>query len=165
MLTIAIVIVVFLVLSLIIRKSSYDFEEASFPIFMAFLGCSFFCVIFMILYSEYSPKVADYHEDTSLRALSTSSEISGSFFLASGSVDEEPVYKYISIREDGGFEFNSVKVSNVVIYEIEGSSAFLRETHYKQKSNLWTIFDPPSETSFHVPVGSVQESEYNISTQ
>lgn len=165
MLTIAIVFVVFIVLSVITILLSYDLEEASFPIFMMFLGCSFFCIIFMGITSGSSEKVVDYHEDTNLRALSTSSEISGSFFLASGTVDEKPVYKYISIREDGGFEFDSIKVSKVVVYEIDGDKAFLRETHYKQKSNLWTIFDPPSETSFHVPAGSVQEAEYSISTQ
>lgn len=165
MLIIAIAFVVFIIFSVIAVFLSYDLEEASFPIVMIFIGCVFFCVIFMGTYSVSSPKVVDYHEDTNLRALSTSSEISGSFFLASGTVDEEPVYKYISIREDGGFEFDSVKVSKVVVYEIDGDKAFLRETHYKQKSNLWTIFDPPSETSFHVPVGSVQEAEYSISTQ
>lgn len=155
--------VIFVVVTTLICVFSKPWDEIGQPIFATLALCVGACFIVMFSVAGSPGKVIDSYEDTKLRAISSSSETSGSFFLASGTIDEKPVYKYITIREDGGFEFDSIKASRVVIFE-EGDSAFMRKTNFKPTSR-WTIFSPSPELSFHVPVGSVQEPEYSISTE
>lgn len=163
MLTIIVFTVIFVVVTFLTIAFSHPWDDIGAPIFGTLLFCVGGCLLTMMIVSGSPGKVIDSYEDTKLRAISSSSETSGSFFLASGTIDEKAVYKYITIREDGGFEFDSIRASNVVIFE-EGDSAFMRKTNFKPTSR-WTIISPPSELSFHVPVGSVQEAEYSISTQ
>lgn len=162
MLTIGIFVLVF-ILSLVAIVASDPYDISS-PIVLSFFVCSFAGAITMGIISETAEMVVSSQEDTQLRALDSSSELSGSFFLGSGSINDKEVYKYITIRPDGGFEFDSMKVTDAVIYEIPGNSAIIRTTHYKPASRLWTFFGSTPQVSFHVPVGSVQEPEYTIST-
>lgn len=102
---------------------------------------------------------------TDLKALSTSSTVTGSFFLGSGSVSGSPAYTYISTTNDGGFELKSIKTSQVIVYEIPSTeSAYMETSHSSPDTNLWSIFYNPAKTRFYVPVGSVQNQEFSVTT-
>lgn len=106
-------------------------------------------------------------EEKKLSALNTGNEVSGSFFLGSGVIDSEPSYQFIVEREDGGFELDSVAARNVVVYE-DATPSTARFVTYDSKYNVWWYFPgefnlPTGDSSFHIPPGSVVQSDYSVS--
>lgn len=102
-------------------------------------------------------------EKVELVALNNSSEYSGTFFLAFGSLDEKDEYKFITRDEEGGMEIDSTRVSNAVVYEIPGATSAYMETAYLKKESTWFAIGATSEDKvrFYVPEGSVQK-DFNV---
>lgn len=85
---------------------------------------------------------------------SPSSTYEGHFFLASGTVDEELVYRYLTKDADGLITRHEVDASHAYIIE-EGETASIE---YRYQCNTWTYpwgaCQRPAYV-FHVPNGSV----------
>lgn len=88
-----------------------------------------------------------------LQALATSSELQGSFFLASGTVGEDQVFRYLTRQEDGLIQAREIEAAYASV--IEGSE----DPHIEYRYTCYDMF--PWQTCgqpalvFHVPEGSV----------
>lgn len=95
-----------------------------------------------------------------LQALASNSSYEGRFFLASGTVEEEMVYRYLTKDADGLIERHEVDADRAYIIE-EGEDAYLE---YRWNCNTWTYpwgaCQRPAYV-FHVPTGSVL-NEYEV---
>lgn len=91
---------------------------------------------------------------SSLIALGHSSETSGSFFLGTGTVDEEQVYVYMA-DTDLGAEMLTVQVDRARIVEEEGAPHI---EHWAKCDNAIVVPWPACSKSllvFHIPPGSI----------
>lgn len=102
-------------------------------------------------------------EKTELVALNNSSEYTGTFFLAFGSLDEKDEYKFITKDEDGGMEISSISTHNVIIYEIPDATSAYMETSDLDFPSTWYAFggENTDKVRFYVPEGSVQK-DFNV---
>lgn len=88
-----------------------------------------------------------------LQALATSSELQGSFFLASGTVGEDQVFRYLTRQKDGLIQAREIEADYASV--IEGSD----DPHVEYRYTCYDMF--PWQTCgqpalvFHVPEGSV----------
>ena len=62
-----------------------------------------------------------------LRALVDTSTIEGTFFLGTGSVSGEYVYRFIEILPDGGFFFFDAEAHYVIVYEENIENAWVEK--------------------------------------
>jgi hypothetical protein len=95
-----------------------------------------------------------------LQALKSPTSYEGHFFLASGTVDEELVYRYLTKSDDGLIERDEIRAHRAWIIE-EGEDAYLE---YRWQCNTWTFpwgacLQPAYV--FYVPTGSVL-NEYEV---
>ena len=103
-----------------------------------------------------------------LYALNDGSNTEGSYFLMSGHVDEEPVYKYI-VETEKGFHMETINIENVYINETNGQP-IMKTYRRKFKDDIyWWIalpiyLDTFDYVKFYIPKGSVI-NEYNIDLQ
>lgn len=91
---------------------------------------------------------------SSLMALGNTSEISGSFFLGTGTVDEEQVYVYMA-DTDLGAEMLTVSVRKARIVEGEGEPHI--EHLVRCDNAIWVPWPTCSRALlvFHIPPGSI----------
>lgn len=102
-----------------------------------------------------------------LAALSTGSETSGSFFLGSGTIDEEPSYTYIVQESDGALFLKSMSAEDVAVYEDASPSTATLSYEIEIVDNWWLHFRPFERRmvnyEFHIPAGSVTR-DFTVST-
>jgi hypothetical protein len=91
-----------------------------------------------------------------------SSEINGTFILATGDVNSNQYYKFYYKLANGGYKFGKVSADNTTIYEDDGTDSYLEEINKINKlSGLASWFTLPiSEDvtmyAIHVPKGTVK---------
>lgn len=109
-------------------------------------------------------------EKVELVTLVDSSELQGSFFLASGSLGAEQHYKFYYKTSDGGKKFGKVNAESVTVYEEDRKNAYMaksgEENRYSQRVYLWLIPKFLSggnswKYTIHIPKGTIKE-EYNL---
>lgn len=100
---------------------------------------------------------AYHHSSTDLRAMSASSDAHGSFFLASGYVDDRQVFRYIFQDENGGNRLDSIWAGYAVVYEDSEQGGTMVRSWGTPKSLLWTFVPAEMDLAFHVPTGSVKD--------
>lgn len=102
-----------------------------------------------------------------LTALETGNQVSGRFFLGSGTVNDNQVFSYLYQDEDGGFRLDSAYASNSVVYEDDSEKPRLEVDNYETVPNPWLSPILPiggestGENKFYVPEGSVL-SNYQV---
>ena len=86
--------------------------------------------ILMISWTNYN-RLDDYNEQsavsntTPIKSASLNSELSGSFFLGIGAIDNEDVYKFYEIVSESSYKLMSLPVKNTRIQEVDVDSTFV----------------------------------------
>lgn len=95
-----------------------DWDDFAFGVVVSFGIGLVVCTLVAAIGPQFSqkPEMVSSH---SLVALTNNSEISGSFFLASGRIGERDVYTYMYETEDGGRIMDEVNVASVALYETD----------------------------------------------
>ncbi len=99
-----------------------------------------------------------------LVALTTSSEISGSFFLGSGRIDENQVFSYLRKEPDGAATLQSHLAEDSFVYETSDVLAHVEYWTGCYDDGIlfpWTICSRWEDARFYVPEGSVI-SDYQV---
>lgn len=106
----------------------------------------------------------DIKETKELYALQNNNEISGSFFLGSGRIDEEMYYVYI-VKEDKGKQIQTLEIDANEIYLNDSTDTPTLDIHSKDFKYKWMYwFAMPKigyEYVFNIPSGSI-DYKYNI---
>ena len=106
----------------------------------------------------------DIKETKELYALQDNNEISGSFFLGSGRIDEEMYYVYI-IKEDKGKQIQTLEIDANEIYFNDSTDTPTLDIYSKDFKYKWMYwFAMPSwdcEYIFNIPPDSI-DYKYNI---
>lgn len=92
------------------------------------------------------------NEDYPLVQLKNETGMSGSFFLASGSIGLREYYFFRYQMPDGGIKSGKVRAEAVTIYEITGTPRFTAIISYDSSSEVWSM----SKVIFYIPPNSVQ---------
>lgn len=137
------------------RKWWYDdyhvYEDKGYKIFSTFWACVigvFFSiggsVVLLKIDGKGSFKEWKYYCE--IQSIKNDSEVNGSFFLGTGSVDEKEYYYYF-YRTDGGFRRGSKLVSEVLITEDDSLKPQLQRKVEKVTSRTGLIKDYTQEVS------------------
>lgn len=130
-----------------------------------------FCVILISGGGQAAqPYTVASESKTSLAALNTGNETSGRFFLGSGYVNSEPVFSYVTVNDNDGFELRQVDADDSVVYEFEDGSdkkPYVTEYVWHNQNPDWVSPLNPftheySTYEFYVPEGSVLTGSYNV---
>ena len=104
-----------------------------------------------------------------LSALTDRTNMSGSFFLGCGSIDEEQYISYITYQEGKGYNVDKIKASSWVYIDYLGEKCSYDKpvmVEYEEDwvNPIWRFFTwrTASWTTFYVPEGSVLENYYSI---
>jgi hypothetical protein len=98
-------------------------------------------------------------------ALGDASEIRGSFFLATGQIGTEQVYRFYYQTSDGGKKFNQLSASQVTVYEEARNDAYMIKVgeinEYPNYVYIWflpkfLIQEKLSCYAIHVPKGTIK---------
>jgi len=139
----------------------------------SFLGCligAFVGVLLTGFLSVFVPWTTyDIEFDrVELAALGSTSEMHGSFFLATGNIDSQQFYKFYYKTPDGGKQFGKLPAESAVIYEEDRKDAYMakagREKRYPTWVRLWIRIFPGGTSwkyAIHVPNGTIKV-EYNL---
>ncbi len=139
--------------------------EAFFTSFFVGIFASSFALSFAHLgLSEFFQDPYDFK--IPIRSVGASTNVSGSFFLGSGTVDEEAVFYYY--RSDNGvlsLKYRYADKTTIVEDENDNPYMLCKGEEYvgMYKSDNPPTFDIYAECSFHVPEGSVVKS-YMLTT-
>lgn len=132
----------------------------------AFVTALIGTIIFVVL-AAFVPSGDIVTHKTPLRALGNSQSPSGHFFLGSGTIDSEAYYTYITQRQDGGYQVESIQADNAVIYEDVASEGYLT-TYTRVQAPGWLAPFPVEQAAasrfmaeIHIPEGSIQLG-YNV---
>lgn len=103
-------------------------------------------------------RTTDTHR-SDLGALVTRAATSGAyFFLGTGVAEEKPVYRYISVDEDGGHRMSSAPVAQSVVYETDDQPyvEIVREYGNSWWIMPWPVLAPSGiDYRFFIPEGSI----------
>lgn len=106
----------------------------------------------------------DIKETKELYALQDGSEISGSFFLGSGRIDEEMHYVYI-VKEDKGKQMKTLEIDANEIYlndNVDTPTLDIYSKDFKYEWMYWFAMPGTDcEYVFNIPSGSI-DYKYNI---
>lgn len=130
-------------------------------------GVVFFCISAATGLSFARPAnagVADTFSEHPLRALSAGTEMQGSFFLGSGTIDGEQVFRYLVDEADGYSVLKDVEAKRAKVREIEGPATLtLARTcewpWWLMPSASWACSQPLY--LFDVPPGSIT-TDYEV---
>ena len=141
-------------------------ENICATIFIPFLGIGAGLILWLSIGSiigHFMPTI-DVKETKELYALQDGNEISGSFFLGSGRIDEEMHYVYI-VKEDRGKQMQTLKIDTNDIYLNDNVDTPTLDIYSKDFKYGWIYwFAMPSgdcEYVFNIPPDSI-DYEYNI---
>ena len=160
------VIICLLISFYFVAQCWMDSEDICVTIFIPFLGIGTGLILWLSIGSIiglFMPTV-DIKETKELYALQDGNEISGSFFLGSGRIDEEMHYVYI-VKEDRGKQMQTLKIDTNYIYlndNVDTPTLDIYSKDFKYKWMYW--FAMPSgdcEYVFNIPPDSI-DYEYNI---
>lgn len=143
------------------KRAVYAFSMPTFVGVFAGLAAFFVSMVFGSLVTEGDGpqvKISEY----SLAALSSGSEVDGSFFLGSGYVDEDRMFTYIIERSDGGYVLRSVEANDSVIYQIDDDNIRVEVFDIYSDPN-WSRIPWNTEYHFYIPEGSILEN-YTVRT-
>ena len=141
-------------------------ENIYLTIFIPFLGIGTGLILWLSIGSIiglFMPTI-DIKETKELYALQDSNEISGSFFLGSGRIDEEMHYVYI-VKEDRGKQIQSLEIETNDIYLNDNVDTPTLDIYSKDFKYGWMYwFAVPRgdcEYVFNIPPDSI-DYKYNI---
>lgn len=105
-----------------------------------------------------------------LYALKDNSNLSGTFFLGTGSVDETDYYYYIIKEEGKGYCVNKLSTSNSVYLdylnlencEYDEPCLVYYYDEWDSKALRFFAWSPPNWHTFYVPEGSIIENYYEV---
>lgn len=109
---------------------------------------------------------------TGLAALNTDSELEGSyssvFFIASGTVGDREVYRYISVDEGGGYRVEEINMDDVVVFMDATAETAHMVTPFHAYQDWFVPWDTTGrdwdrDIEFHIPEGSVKTGLFNVS--
>jgi uncharacterized membrane protein YeaQ/YmgE (transglycosylase-associated protein family) len=130
--------------------------------FAMVLGCvGAMIAIFIPMQTEY--KCVEVHN---IVALQDNRNISGSFFLGCGRVDEHMVY-YSYVEENGSFELKKFNVDNSLIRFSNQKPRVELWGHLPKKGSIINYFAldlPCTKYIFYVPQGSIKQN-FNLDAQ
>lgn len=128
------------------------------PFFIGIIASIIGFVVFG-LFSCTTSLDAEYAYSDNLQQIATSNHLHGSFFLGSGTVDDEPVYRFYVKNDDGSFYQDWVYASDVTIVEDGGTP---RIDTYDDVTASWVspkwfhwLRVQDHEYVIHVPKGSI----------
>lgn len=105
-------------------------------------------------------------ESSQIVALKGSDKTSGQFFLATGTMDEKPVVRYMTQDSEGGLKIKTKDFDNSTVYEIKDGSSPRMECNQEFLHPNWAIdakdYINESVCKFYIPEGSVV-AEYELS--
>ena len=141
-------------------------ENICATIFIPFLGIGVGLILWIsigFIIGLFMPTI-DVKETKELYALQDSNEISGSFFLGSGRIDEEMHYAYI-VKEDKGKQIQTLEIDANKIYLNDNVDTPTLDIYSKDFKYGWMYwFAMPRgdcEYVFNIPSGSI-DYKYNI---
>ena len=141
-------------------------ESSCATIFIPFLGIGTGLILWLSIGSIiglFMPTI-DIKKTKELYALQDSNEISGSFFLGSGRIDEEMHYVYI-VKEDRGKQMQTLKIDTNDIYLNDNVDTPTLDIYSKDFKYGWMYwFAVPRgdcEYVFNIPPDSI-DYKYNI---
>ena len=141
-------------------------ENICATVFLPFMGIVTGAILWVSIGSvigSFMPTV-DIKETKELYALQDNNEISGSFFLGSGRIDEEMYYVYI-IKEDKGKQIQTLEIDANEIYFNDSTDTPTLDIYSKDFKYGWMYwFAIPRgdcEYVFNIPSGSI-DYKYNI---
>lgn len=142
---------------------------------MVALGTGFVGIVFGFLFwmlvggfiGAFLPVEAQVTEQK-LYALNDGSNVEGHYFLMSGHIDEEPVYKYI-VETEKGFHMETINIEKGYIKETDGQPIMKTYRQKFKDGTYWLIasslfLDVFDYVEFYIPKGSVI-NEYSIDLQ
>ena len=105
-----------------------------------------------------------------LYALKDNSNLSGSFFLGTGSVNETDYYYYIVKEEGKGYCVNKLSTSNSVYLDYLNSKNCEYDEpclvyyydEWDSKALRFFAWSPPNWHTFYIPEGSIIENYYEV---
>lgn len=145
----------------------------------ALLGFLIACALSMFICGFIVPAVAEVNgaahtiervDVKPLYALKDNSNISGSFFLGTGSVDEDNYYYYITREEGKGYSVNKMAAGGYTYLEYlsaegcEYDEPCLVYYHDEWENKVLRFFawSPINWHTFYIPEGSIIENYYEI---
>ena len=141
-------------------------ENICLTIFIPFLGIGTGLILWLSIGSIiglFMPTI-DIKETKELYALQDGNEISGSFFLGSGRIDEEMHYVYI-VKEDRGKQMQTLKIDTNDIYlndNVDTPTLDIYSKDFKYKwMYLFAMSSGDCEYVFNIPPDSI-DYKYNI---
>ena len=141
-------------------------ENICATIFLPFMAIGAGLILWLLIGSIigcFMPTV-DIKETKKLYALQDGNEVSGSFFLGCGRIDEEMHYAYI-VKEDRGKQIQTLEIDTNNIYLNDNADAPTLDIYSKDFKYEWMYwFAMPTigyEYVFNIPSGSI-DYEYNI---
>lgn len=158
MLLFAFVIIAVLIAGYFTFRRNGDFTQGFGSLFVSLmvLGCIYPFVLVSTGHSVRS-------EPQVLSAFKDSTEVAGSFFLGSGTIDGDPVYKYVVKNEQTGeVQIKTIDESSVRLFETDEAPRVV--TTYTQANSPWIIlgsFTYNTEYEIYIPKGSVI-SEFEV---
>lgn len=120
----------------------------------------FIASLFVLVFSQMIlwKVIGSTHEEYSnveLVNINDRAGMSGSFFLGSGTVEDEPVFYYYE-RENGRVTLERIKADDAVIIEDESSRPYVSYLEEVSNNSLWYLGGmESSRIEFHVPPNSI----------
>jgi phosphate/sulfate permease len=115
-------------------------------------------IIVSLLLSDSVEMESYVDKTTHISALKDGSSVQGDFFLASGSVDEVPMY-FFAKKKSGGIVMDSIEAEDVIIIEDDTEEPRIVEYAGRFKSDRLEYWLPSTpthvETRIYVPEGTV----------
>ena len=141
-------------------------ENICATVFLPFMGIVTGAILWVSIGSVigcFMPTV-DIKETKELYALQDGSEISGSFFLGSGRIDEEMYYVYM-VKEDKGKQMKTLKIDANNIYlndNVDTPTLDIYSKDFKYEWIYWfAMVGTDCKYVFNIPSGSI-DYKYNI---
>lgn len=144
------------------RWRGFDLEDDGAPIFGVIVAWGFVACFVLSFAQAGMPATYTDIDRRGLTALANRTDQPGGyFFLGTGVVDEEEVYRYIERDAEGGNRMKDVRVYMAVVYETAESPHMETVTSYGHRwwMTPWPVRTLSStEYRFHIPEGSIARS-------
>lgn len=111
-------------------------------------------------------RVTEVVRSEQLSALNTSDKSSGRFFLGSGTIDSNPVVRFMTKDSEGGYQVETKNFNTSKVYEIPDGETPRMECSQEFLLPHWSLDEKnsvgESTCKFYVPKGSIIE-DYELS--